>query len=239
MKQAPQITDEQLILLYYGELEDPDLAARVANDPQLAARLDDLTSSLNAMDAFTAPSRTDYGGAVWQQISSRLEPQSRANRRLSWLWQPQFSMAGVAGIVAVALLAFWLGKESRAPSSLVDSESVLNIERLIAAQVADHLSATDMLFTQVRNSHLDIGLAETESDWAAQLLRSNRIYRRAANGAGHRRLALLLDEIEPLLLELAHADSDITLQDDEPSNADLMLRVRVMNQKLAQDSQSI
>ncbi len=245
-----KISDDDLLLLYYGEHDDPLLASKVANDDELARRFDQLSGELENLEHLTVPEQDHYGAAVWQRISSRLT-QSEGPGLRWWdrLWQPRFSLASVAGVLGVAALAFWLGKQSSEPDTipLADSVdplgSVLNAERLLTARLADHLSATDMLFTQVSNrSELpDPASSEAgrETDWAAQLLVSNRIYRHAAANAGQAPLAALLDEIEPLLLELARADADTALVDDEPAGADVMLRVRVMNQKLAQRGQAI
>ena len=59
----------------------------------------------------------------------------------------------------------------------------------------------------------------TRARWAASLVASNRLYRRAADRAGHRRIVALLDELEPLLLELAHSVPDGATTGDTDSVA--------------------
>ncbi len=239
------VTDDELILLYYAEHDDPTLAATVANDPGLSERFEQLSRSLQSIDSLSVPTPDQYGAQVWQKIGPQLESTSSTepsllNRFWRRLSQPRFSMANVGAMLAIGLVAFWLGGRSQLPGQspaelMVDGQRLLNIERLLASRVADHLTATDMLITQVNNQSSTE--AAGEADWAAQLLLSNRIYRQAANSAGHARLALLLDEIEPLLLDLAHADAQTSLLADSPGSQDLLLRVRVMNQKLARANQ--
>ena len=43
-----KITDEELVLLYYGEHDDPTLASRVAESEELSARFDALCAEQEA-----------------------------------------------------------------------------------------------------------------------------------------------------------------------------------------------
>ena len=57
-----KITDEELVLLYYGEHDDPTLASRVAESEELSARFDALCAELKLADAYRPPHRgSDYG----------------------------------------------------------------------------------------------------------------------------------------------------------------------------------
>ena len=67
------ISDDDLVLLYYGEHEDPGLAARVAGDENLSRRFDAIGTELGQLDRYAPPPRDeDYGAATWQAISARL-----------------------------------------------------------------------------------------------------------------------------------------------------------------------
>ena len=51
------IRDDDLVLLYYGEHEDPTLARRVAADPELSRRFQRLSTELATLEHWTAPRR--------------------------------------------------------------------------------------------------------------------------------------------------------------------------------------
>ena len=54
-----KMTDNDLILLYYGEHDDPMLARRVANSPELSARFEALCAELKKVDNFVPPERSE------------------------------------------------------------------------------------------------------------------------------------------------------------------------------------
>ena len=51
------ISDDDLVLLYYGEHEDPGLAARVASDEELSRRFDAIGAELGQLDRYAPPPR--------------------------------------------------------------------------------------------------------------------------------------------------------------------------------------
>jgi hypothetical protein len=76
------------------------------------------------------------------------------------------------------------------------------------------------------------GDLEIEQQWAATLLASNRLYRRAAERSGQRRIAALLADLEPLFLELTHAGDpgvagSVDTARERLESRDLLFKVRV------------
>ncbi len=100
-------------------------------------------------------------------------------------------------------------------------------QRLLAETLAEHLERSQRLFTELANSSPDETAALAGEQRAAQeLLSANRLYRTAAERGGREGVAALLDEMEPVLLELAHLPA-------EPQAADLeFLRRRIDAQGL-------
>jgi hypothetical protein len=77
--------------------------------------------------------------------------------------------------------------------------------------------------------------AESEREIAAALLSSNRLYRQAAERAGQRRIVVLLDQLEPVLLELANAPAGGTGDGDVRhlvESEDLLFKVRIVGGRL-------
>ena len=242
------ITDEDLTLLYYGEHEDPALAATVAESEELSARYEALCAELKLADAYQPPLRgDDYGAEVWQRISAHLgdeksRPGSRPGNWLASFVQPRFSLAGALSIVLVVALAFMLGRNGGpeqgidpvTPTTVASANGPdINSDRLLNRSVSAHLEQVNILLTQFVNT------SETSSDETAHvtdLLVANRLYRQAAVTQGNQKLAAFLADLEPLLIELAYqaqSGSAATRERMQQEVEDgLLFRVRVMNQQL-------
>jgi len=262
------ITDDDLTLLYYGEHEDPGLAARVAASPELSSRFDALCAELGQVDSFAPPERgDDYGADVWRRISPRLEAEAvkpgaildswlgsrlgewLTEKRDSFFGQPRFSLAGALSLVLVATLAFMLGRQGGQPA---DSASIrpdappaaamveMDGGRLLTSSVSGHLEQLNLLLTQFANTPQT---SAAEAGLATDMLVANRLYRRSALSRGDHRLAAVLEEIEPLLIELAHEahrNSPETRNRMQREVTDsLLFRVRIMNSQLDQSNVSI
>lgn len=247
------ISDDDLTLLYYGEPDDPGLAATVAESPELTARYEALCAELARVDEYRPPERgDDYGADVWQQISPQLESQGKQQGDL-WrsfravLGRPRFSLAGALSLVMVAALAFTLGRQGSqtevpAPAGATATPAIalaaMDSGRLLTSSVSGHLEQVNLAFTQFANvPDTSAGDAERATD----MLVANRLYRQAADSQGKHQLAAFLSEIEPLLIELAyeaHKNSPTTRDRMQQEIRDsLLFRVRIMNKQL--NSQNI
>ncbi|HEY5776792.1 MAG TPA: hypothetical protein VIS57_11945, partial [Xanthomonadales bacterium] len=160
------ITDEDLILLFYGEHDDPALAAKVAESAELSARYDALSAELKLADAYQPPQRgDDYGAEVWQRISPQLGAEeaksgSRLNHWLASFVQPRISLAGALSIALVAVLAFTLGRNggpevSNEPVAPAGAAQVamadIDSDRLLNRSVSEHLEQVNIVLTQFVN----------------------------------------------------------------------------------------
>ena len=250
-----KITDDDLTLLYYGEHDDPQMAAQVARSEELTRRLNALSAELELAEAWQPPERgEDYGAEVWQRISPHLEAHGAGSesRFKSWLTgflQPRFSPAGVFALMLVAVLAFMLGRngsqidDAMTPQQAMDPATLMagiDAEKLLASSVGQHLEQVDMVLTQFANSTES---SATEAEWATDMLVANRLYRRAAANAGNQKLAAFLGVLEPMLIELAHeahAASPLTRERMQAEVRDgLLFRVRVMNNQLTKPQVSL
>lgn len=242
------ITDEDLTLLFYGEHEDPALAAMVAESEELSARYDALCAELKLADAYVPPQRgDDYGAEVWQRISSQLgtaetNPGSRLSAWFASLLQPRFSLAGALSIVLVAALAFMLGRNGSqeiSPDPIASTGTTpvvlaeIDSSRLLTRSVSAHLEQVNLVLTQFVNT------SETSSNdtgYATDMLFANRLYRQAAVTQGNHKLAAFLADLEPLLIELAYqaqSGSPATRERMQQEVKDgLLFRVRIMNKQL-------
>jgi len=242
------ITDDDLTLLFYGEHENPALAATVAESEELSARFDALCAELRLADNFVPPHRgDDYGADIWQQISphldgERVESNSRIKTWLASLSQPRFSLAGALSLALVAVLAFTLGRNGgqesiNVPGDPLNSTTValagIDSNRLLTHSVSGHLEQVNLVLTQFANASES---SASEAEFATDMLVANRLYRQAATSQGNHKLATFLADLEPLLIELAYeaqSGSPATRErmQQEVRNG-LLFRVRVMNKQL-------
>ena len=226
------ITDNDLILLYYGEQEDPELARKVAGSDELTARFHQLSAELKLTDSYAAPQRgEDYGNEVWQRIAPQLDNDSRQKTGgLKTFWsggirswwsglnRPGVSVAGVLSLALVAALAFMLGRHggfepqvdsiavSDSPASHVISNSGPIIANVDSNQLLTYSVSSHLQQVNLmltQFANSPVSLAH-ESTYATDVLVANRLYRQAALNQGNKQLAALLTELEPLLIEMAY-----------------------------------
>lgn len=239
------VTNEDLVLLYYGEHEDPGLAATVAASQELSARFEALGTELGAIDHFTPPERSDdYGADLWMKLSPRL---AAAEKQSPGFWKtfgqslarPRLSLTGAFSLVAVVALAFLLGRESSQPNPIApevmmsSALSGADSGRLLTSSVSGHLEQVNLMLTEFAHMPESDG---GEAERATDMLVANRLYRKAAQARGDSMLAKFLGELEPMLIELAyeaHRASPATrdrMQKEVRDN--LLFKVRLISQQL-------
>lgn len=160
----------------------------------------------------------------------------------------RFAAAWAGGALAASLLlavGYFAGRQSTSPPPLAPpsqpgalaSAPVLAADRVYAANMAGHLDATRRALLTASNEDsqtLNAGNAEL----ARALLDDHRLYLAVAAHRGDQRLATLLREIEPVLIELANpaAAGDISSRKglvDFVDREDLIFQVRAAEAGLA------
>jgi hypothetical protein len=236
------LTEEELILYYYGEDGSGD-AAQSAAAEHLAACDDcrhtygSLQRALNMMDGVPTPERApEYGAEVWRRIEHRLP------RRLVWLpafsWRWLAAATAVAGLMAAAFLAgrFYPSPRRQAPQlALSDPQAS---ERVLLVAVGDYLERSQMVLIELANANpegrLDIS---AEQERASDLVSESRLYRQTAAHTGDTAVANVLDELDRVLLDITHAPSEVQAQDLEKLRNHLaaegiLFKIRVLGSNL-------
>jgi hypothetical protein len=95
-------------------------------------------------------------------------------------------------------------------------------DRILLVAVGDHLEKSQMVLMELVNAPAN-GTEDIshEQQRAEDLLNSNRLYRMTAQEVGDRRLANVLDELERVLVEIAHEPSKV----DSEELKDLQRRI--------------
>jgi len=224
-------TDDDLVLFFYGESDD-SVAIReaLAADPELRARFEALESVLSAVE-LPVPERPEgYGARVWARLRPKLE------RKSFWssVFTPRLAWATAALLLVIGFAAgrFWQPQTLPQPAR----------DRILAGAVAGHLESSERLLVEVANASPseDLDLS-AERAWAQDLLEANRLYRQSARHGGRKRLATLLDELEPFLLELAHATDESSPEEmqalrDRIDEQALLFKVRILGERLEQSA---
>jgi hypothetical protein len=194
-------TEDDLVLYYYGEAEDAsEMETHLVSCETCRASLATLRRVLAAVEDVAAPARgDDYGAVVWQRLEPRLARRSWPRRFAPW-----------GALAASLLLAFLLGRHYPAqPTNQALSAPVR--ERILFVAVGDHLERSQMLLVELSHANprvpADIG---AERDQAEELVGANRVYRQAAARSGEAGVADVLDELERVLVEIAHSPTQLS-----------------------------
>ena len=232
------LSQEQIVEVYYGERGREHLAECAA----CKASFDQLTSVLEMAGEFEAPERGEgYGREVWARVAPRLERQPR------FAWAPRrWAMAGL--VAALVLVAFFAGRFSTRGPELARTPAPAQPqarERVLVVAVEDHLARSQMVLLELMNAaparQMDIAEEQSRAD---DLVSANRLYRQAAMGAGDEALAVVLDDLERALLEIARSAPLLSSSEFEKlrqriEDQGIVFKVRVIDSGLRTRSTSL
>jgi hypothetical protein len=228
--------EEDLILHFYGEHPRREEIERcLAEDPDLRRRLDALRRDLERVEDPASEPANDFEDRVWRALRPRLERRESSWRSYGWTHlAPSFDfrwLAMAATLVLVAGVGFLIGRGA-APEAPSEPPTPAR-DRVLFASVGRHLESSGLLLTDLANAPIQGDLGD-EAEWARALLGSNRLYRQAAERAGQRRIVALLDELEPVLVELAHRPTSGGVSDLQHriSERDLLFKLRTVGGRL-------
>ena len=131
-------------------------------------------------------------------------------------------MLAAAAVLAVAFFAgqLWHARSGAPPTPAATQVRASQVagapqpdsqNRILLVVVTDHLDSSERMLMQVANADASRGLDLTsEHNRAAELVSSNRLYRQAAVQHKDDRLAMVLADLEPVLLEIAHSDGKLS-----------------------------
>lgn len=203
-------SEEDLVLNYYAEGNNrPDTERHLGSCEACRARYDSIENTLKRMDALAVPEPvSDFEARVWQRLQPELPLLPKFPLLIpAWRW-----VGASAALAFMLVLAFLAGRHYPEPAKRIPAVgNPESRESLLEVAVGDHLERSQMVLTELANTSssgpLDISFEQAR---AADLLGENRLYRQTALGAGDAVLAGVLDELERVLLEIAHAPSRIS-----------------------------
>jgi hypothetical protein len=242
------LTEEVLIAYREGEVSQrPAIAEHLSGCQECRTELARIEAVLAALDTLPIPDPgEDYGRHVWQQIAPRLP-----ERPGSW-WQAWFEprrLAAIGTVAALILVAFIAGRITKRsnPGNTAENREQVR-ERILVVAVGEHLGRSEMMLVELSNAEpkdskqkrLNIS---AEQRRAEDLLEENRLYRQTALQEGDAGLASVLDELERVLLDVAHSPQEVTpaqfkaIRQRIESRA-ILFKVRVVSKELQQREQA-
>ncbi len=252
------LTEEQLIAHYYHDADGASAEEHLASCGECRAQFEMLRDVLALVGQLPIPERSDaYGEEMWTRLRWKLGKTRDAFSNPSvtkvGLKSPTHVWGTISAIAAALALAFvggilWhartqqiepahtIAAHAAAPAAAQQAaiESASK-DRLLLVVVSDHLDSSERMLLELSNADAKQPLdVSSESKRAGELVASNRIYRQTAVRRGETRIASLLSDLEPVLVELSHAGS--TLSPDEVAalqkridSKGLLFKVRVVS----------
>lgn len=211
------MTEEDLIAYREGVADErAGIAGHLAVCEECRAELERIEAVLAALDTLPVPDPgDDYGRRVWQQIAPRLPEKPR-----QW-WRPWFeakrlgALGAVAAMLVTAFLAGRITKRDRTSTTDVVASREQIRERVLVVAVGEHLGRSEMMLVELSNAaprdptQRQVNIS-AEQRRAEDLLDENRLYRQTAVQEGDTALASVLDELERVLLDVAHSPEEVT-----------------------------
>jgi hypothetical protein len=216
--------EEELIAYHDGDVfQRQAIDSHVAGCAECRAELERIDAVLAALNTMTVPDPgDDYGRQVWRQIAPRLRDRKAhwwdfflvAPNAANWLEPRRWAAVGaIAGLVIVAFLAGRFTKRGGPEPIATDASQVR--ERVLILAVGEHLGRAEMILVELANaqpknaSQKQVNIS-AEQRRAENLLEENRLYRQTALKEGDTALANVLDELERVLLDVAHSPQEVT-----------------------------
>jgi hypothetical protein len=243
------LTDDDLVLHYYGELEG-EAAGRVTTHLQACgtcrAAFTKLQRVFAMVDTVPEPALGDgFERIVWARLQPRLE-QAR-HGWASWFILSPARLAWLAAIVVLVGAAFFAGRLSKpeVPSAATTASTATTAaaardlrERVLLSDLSEHLDRSQLMLVDFvsAESERDVDLP-VERTRAEQLLSANRLYRQTAVDTGNLALAQVLDDLEQVLVDIAASPDRVSAEDlaavqHRIDDKGLLLKVRVLSSEV-------
>lgn len=236
------LTDEDLLLDFYGEGSAPDrqrVQAHLAECDGCRALDRDLRAVLSAVE--TTPI-TEPPSSFERDMWARIEPLLPIERPWRTRWNAMMPRLAVAASVAILMVAAFAAgrvwdRPAATPANALDSDRAMT-ERLLHAEVEDHLERSQRMLVELVNADYEPG-APMGGDRAraADLVAAGRLYRRSAEQMGESEIGGLLEDLERVLVEVANGPADVAPEDlarvrQQIDDQDLVFRVRVVAREM-------
>ena len=199
---SSHLDEERIVALSFGDGSPAD-AAHAAECTECAAAAEELRAMLASVDAGAIPERgEEYGSQVWDRLQRSLEME-RHRRRRSLIERRVITWGALA---ASLLIAFTAGRRfPHQPPAVAQAIPEASRERILLLAVGEHLERSQVLLVELSNAEPGAAVDMPAAQESAEaLVTANRLYRTSALNAGDTGVASVLEELERVLVEVAH-----------------------------------
>jgi hypothetical protein len=239
------LSEQELVFYFYGDASKPAAVENhLAECPACAAEFALLRTTLSAIE-FPVPERApDYEIRLWSTLRPHLET-TGAPKRSFWAAAFQPRRWAVAGALAAIVIAAFLAGRYMPRSNTLPNQQIVQkapakngSDRVLMVAVGDHLDRTEMILVELENTRaqgkVDIS---AERDLAQSLVNENRLYRQTAQHDKDPELAGVLDQLERVLIDIAHHPDSVSGKELEDlqqriESQGVLFKVRVVESKV-------
>jgi hypothetical protein len=233
------LTDDELVLHYYGEMRDPEEARACAHLAECPACRENLATLQRVMAAIDSAPLVEPDSWFEQRTWARLQPALAAPGRRAWQL-PWRAIAWGAAAALIVMAAFVAGRFTSTPAPAIQTAETRGPvhERVLLVDLGDHLDRTEAALVEFV-SGTDGHEAAPGRARVEDLVAANRLYRQTALANGDRGVADVLDDLERVLIEIAGASpeastGDLDVMRRRIDTRGLLFKVRVMRDELQQ-----
>ena len=219
------LSQEDIVAAYYGENGSEEHLRSCAECKAELGRLAVILDRVVAPEVPEPPD--DYEARVWDRLRWRMRADAKKHRQHTWM-----KWTAVAAVTIIAFITglFWrrqaqpieqaqvnvpaatqTATSTAQPVASTNGGTQAQRDRVLLIVINDHFDRSERVLVELTNitptTDNDIG---AERAAAEELLASNRLYRRTALDRGEESVATLLDELEPVLMQIAHAPDSMT-----------------------------
>jgi hypothetical protein len=204
-------TDDDLIFHFYGEHPPADrerIDAHLGACDDCRRTWEEIGRTLQIAAGAEVPEPAPgFERIMWARVQAALPP---PRSRFSWRAFVPVASAAALVLALVAGVRFWSARvepQNTAPAPETDLAEIQHTrERALFAALDGHFAQTEVFLTELMNTPVKAkaGFGDARST-AGDLVASGRLYRATAEQTGHRALAAMLQDLEPVLVEVARS----------------------------------
>jgi hypothetical protein len=249
MTESLHLTDDDLVLHYYGE-DVPRAESHLAACARCQAsftRLQRVMALIDSAPAVEAPE--GFERIAWARLEPSLTRRSLWRRRslgtprrgwFSWFVLSPARLAFAAGVLVLVGASFMAGRlmpRSATPAAggPAPQTAAQVRERILLVDLGEHLDRSQRMLVELASADDSAGSVDMslEQSRAEQLVADNRLYRQTATQTGDAAIAALLDDLERVLVDIAASPKTMTQEDLDAvrrriESKELLFKVRVM-----------
>ena len=241
MRKTMHLTEDDLILRYYGETgvleagaSEAGIDAHLASCGECRGAFQALRRVMEALDASSVP---EPGPAFERTVWAQLEPKLETTRETStgktfggWFTPRSLVVAGGLAAVITAVIVWQVNVPftRTTVSDTISADADSHRERVLLTAVSDHIEQSELVLVELANAEtqdggLDVTLERTTAD---DLVSAGRLYRETARQSGDLQLASLLEDLELVLVDIARGPDALSAEQLED------LRTQIESQAL-------